>query len=148
MTLASLASSAVDVGQASTSVDNTTDLAVDSLVGGKITVGTTPTANTRIEVWAYGSYDGTTYDAGVSGTDGAFTATNLKTLFRLLTIIPNIAVTSNVAYAWGPFSIAQAFGGTMPRKWGIFVTHNTVAALNATPGNHEVKYTPVKYLST
>jgi hypothetical protein len=35
----------------------------------------------------------------------------------------------------------------MPRKWSVFVVHNTGVALNATGANHEVKHTPVKYES-
>ena len=48
-TLASLASSASLVaGRESTAVDNGTTLAVDYLVSGKITTGTSPTANKTI----------------------------------------------------------------------------------------------------
>lgn len=149
ITLASLATSSTLVaGRAGTAIDNAgTDLAIDSLLGGFISVGTTPTANTQIEVWAYGSYDGTSYDGGATGTDAALTPTGSKTLLRLITIIPVVAATSNVKFTFGPFSIAQAFGGTMPRKWGTFVVHNTGVNLNSTAGNHEIKHTPVKYQS-
>jgi len=147
ITLASLASDAsLIAGREATAIDNTTDLAIDSIVGGKVTTGTSPTASKQIEVWADGSYDGTTFSAGATGTDANFSPTGEKTQLKLLQIIPTDA-TSNHTYEWGPFSIAQAFGGTMPKKWGIFIVHNTGVALNATAGNHEVKYTPVKYVS-
>lgn len=147
MTLASLASSSTLVaGRESTAADNTTDDAIDCLVGGKITVGTTPTANTQIQVWAYGSYDGTEFSGSALGADGALTP-SAKELMRLLVAIPSIAATSNLTHKWGPYSIAQAFGGVVPPKWGIWITHNTVAALHATAGNHEVEYTPVKFES-
>lgn len=148
-TLASLAtSSTLLVGRECTAFDNAgTDLAIDSLVGGKITTGTSPTAAKQIEIWCAGSYDGTTYAGSATGSDAGLTfVAETKTLLKLITIIPTNS-TSNTAYAWGPFSIAQLFGGTMPRKWNIFVTHNTGVALNATGGNHELKYTPVKYQS-
>lgn len=148
ITLASLATDAnLLAGRASTAIDNSSDAAVDSLVGGKVTTGTTPTTAKQIEVWAYGSYDGTTYSGGVTGTDANITFASEKTLLKLLTVIPTDA-TSDHTYEWGPFSLAQAFGGTMPKKWGIYVVHNTAVNLNSTGGNHEVKYTPVKYLST
>jgi hypothetical protein len=35
----------------------------------------------------------------------------------------------------------------VPEKWGIYVVHNTGVNLHATAGNHEVKYTPVKFES-
>ena len=148
MTLASLASDAnLLIGRESTAVSNVTDDAIDALVGGKVTTGTTPTTGKQIEIWAYGSYDGTSYTASATGTDAGLTLTApRKSLLRLLQIIPTDA-TSNVTHAWGPFSIAQAFGGFMPRNWGLWIVHNTGVVLNATAGNHEVKYIPLKFES-
>lgn len=148
MTLASLATSSTLVaGRESTAVDNKdTDDAIDCLVGGKVTVGTTPTANTQIQVWIYGSYDDVEFSGSAAGTDGALTP-SAKELMRLLVCIPSIATTSNVTHKWGPYSVAQAFGGVMPVQWGIWITHNTVAALHATGSNHEVVYYPVKFES-
>lgn len=148
ITLASLPTdSTLIAGRQSTVVDNTSDIAVDAMVGGKITTGNAPTANKQIEVWSFGSYDGTSYSGGAGSVDANFSPTGAKTLMQLLTIIPTDATTSH-AYTFGPFSIARAFGGTMPNKWGVYVVHNTGVNLNATGGNFEVKYTPVKYLST
>lgn len=148
ITLASLASDATNIiaGRESTAIDNSSTLAVDVTVGGKIMTGTTPTVNKQIEVWAYGSYDGTTYTAGASGTDNNFSPTGEKALMGLLIVIPTDA-TSNHSYEFGPCSIAQAFGGVMPKKFGVFVVHNTGVALNATGSNHEIKYTSIKYTS-
>lgn len=144
-TLASLASDTnLIAGRQSTVADNTSDLAIDCLVGGKVTTGTSPTTGRQIEVWCFGTYDGTTYSAGAGATDANFSPTGEKTLMKLLTIIPTDA-TSNHTYEWGPFSVAAAFGGTMPSKWGVFFVHNTAVNLNATGGNHEVKYTAVQY---
>jgi hypothetical protein len=146
ITLASLATDAnLVAGRQSTVVDNGSDDAVDALVGGKVTTGTTPTAARQIEVWAFGSYDDTEYGGGAGASDANFTP-DAKSLMRLLTIIPTVS-TSDKAYRWGPFSIAQAFGGVMPEKWGIYIVHNTGVNLNATGGNHEAHYTPVKYES-
>jgi hypothetical protein len=147
ITLASLASDAnLVAGREGTSIDNNaTDDAIDSVVGGKVTTGTTPTASKQIEIWLAGSYDGTSYSGAATGSDANLTPSE-KTLLKLLTIIPTVN-TSDKTYTWGPFSVAQAFGGTMPRKWSVFVVHNTGANLNATGGNHEVKHTPVKYES-
>lgn len=144
--LASLASDTnLVAGRASTAVDNTTVDAIDCLVGGKVTTGTSPTADRQIEVWAYGSYDGTSFSGGATGSDANLTPQN-KTLLKLLTVIPTSNV-SNKTYTWGPISIAQAFGGVVPPEWGIFIVHNTGVALHATAGNHEVKYTPIKFES-
>ena len=145
ITLASLATSSTLVaGREGTAIDNGTDDALDAMVGGFVTTGTGPTAG-QIEIWVYGSYDGTSYSGGATGSDAALTP-QTKTLLRLLTVIPT-TTTANQKYTWGPFSVAAAFGGTMPRKWGCWVTHSTVAALNSTGSNHEIKHTPVRYES-
>ncbi len=147
ITLASLATDAnLLAGRAGTAIDNKdTDDAVDALVGGLVTTGTTPTASRQIEVWAYGSYDDTSYTEDITGTDANKTLVTKSTL-RLLTIIPTNN-TNDKPYRWGPFSVAQAFGGTMPVQWGIFIVHNTGVNLNSTGGNHEVEHYPVKYES-
>jgi hypothetical protein len=145
ITLASLASDTNLVAGREGTVVSHEDAEIDSIVGGKVTTGTSPTTARQIEVWAYGSYDGTSYSGGATGSDANLTPQE-KSLLRLLTIIPTVA-TSNQAYTWGPFSMAQAFGGTLPRKTGVFIVHNTGVNLNSTGGNHEVKRTPVNYTS-
>jgi hypothetical protein len=155
ITLASLAtSSTLLAGQFGTAIDQKdSDDAIDALVGGLITVGTTPTANTQIEAWLYSSFDDTVYSESttsgtptIDGTDGAATLLSKATL-RLMVVIPVTATTSNVGFKWGPFSVAQAYGGIIPVQWGVFITHNTGVNLNSTGGNHYVKHYPVKYES-
>jgi len=132
------------VGRQSTIVDNSSDLADDALVGGKLVTTATTTTNTQIQIWAFGSYDGTSYTAGAGASDAGFTPdAGAKNLMKLLTIIVNITTTA-VTYAWGPYSIAQAFGGVMPIKWGIYIVHNTGTSLAA---GGETKYIPIKYVS-
>lgn len=143
MTLASLASSTTDAGRISTAVDNSSVDALDFIVGGKVTTGTSPTVNKQIEVWFAGSYDGTSFSGGAGATDAAFTPVGTKFLLHLAQII-NVSGTSNVTYTWIVPSLLAVFGGNIPTKWSVFITHNTVAALNATAGNHEVKYMAYK----
>jgi hypothetical protein len=147
-------SSTLVAGWASAAVDNAagtlsatvSDAAIDVHVGGKITTSGTTTANTQIEVWAYGSYDGTTYTAGISGSEGTVTLTSSeKPMLRLLNVIPNLDTTART-YEFGPLSVAAAYGGAMPRKWGVFVTQSTGTSL-AAAGSQEVKFTTVKYVS-
>lgn len=147
ITLASLASDTnLLAGREGTAIDQKdTDDAIDALVGGKVTTGTTPTTARQIEVWAYGSYDDTEFPDAITGSDAAATLVT-KTLLRLLTIIPTVA-TNDKAYKWGPYSIAQAFGGIIPVRWGIFIVHNTGVNLNSTGGNQEVEHYPVKFES-
>ncbi len=147
ISLASLASDAnLLAGREGTFINQqSTDDAIDAIVGGLVTLGTSPTGTKQVEVWCYGSYDATAYNDAITGTDSNRTLI-AKTTLRLLTIIPTNA-TSNQAYRWGPFSVAQAFGGIVPARWGIWMVHNTAVALNATAGNHNVKHFPVKFES-
>ena len=134
--LASLASSSTLVaGACSAVVDNTSNLNDDELITGIIKTGTSPTVSTFIEIWAWGILDDTpTYPDTIAGTDAAKTLTSLNTKLagafkRLVTI--TVDATSNATY---PFeaSLASAFDGYMPKKWGLWITQNTGAALNAT----------------
>ena len=135
-------SSGLTAGRQSTAVDNTSNLYLDALVSGKVTTGTSPTVSTFIEIWAYAAIDDApTYPDTITGSDGDVTITSLNVKNSALALLRTITIdnTSNRTYYWGPCSIAQAFG-QMPRKWGLFVVHNTGVALNSTAGNHQAKY--------
>jgi hypothetical protein len=137
MDLSSLATSATFVaGRESTEIDNTTNKYVDALVQGKVKVGTTPTANTSISIYVWGADTSlaTTAIDTLDGADSAETLTNTGVLFSALklgAVISVIATTSDVTYNVAPFSVAQLFGGVMPKFWGLFVSHNTGVNLNA-----------------
>ncbi|MGB8275370.1 MAG: hypothetical protein WCF16_08910 [Alphaproteobacteria bacterium] len=152
LTLASLATdSNLLTGRASDAVSNTSNLFDDVLIGGKITVGTTPTANTFIEVWAYAArQDAPSYPDAITGSDAGKTMTSaaIKQLaLSLIAVIPVDSATSDRAYPIKETSIASLFGGVMPDKWGVFVTHNTGVNLNATAGNHFLEYMGISYTS-
>lgn len=154
ITLASLASSATLVaGRESTAVDNTSNLYVDAILSGQITTGTSPTADKYIEVWFYAplkvasstfTYPVATTTALTGANAAATFELNQKYQLVLASAVSNIG-TSDRKYAIGPISVASAFGGIMPLKWGIFVTHSTGVNLNSTAGNHWMHYTGIKY---
>lgn len=133
LTLDSLVSSST-VGRASTAVDNTINLYLDALVTCKIVYPNLAPANDKaVYFYVYGTTDGTNYTDGITGTDAGFTPGdwgNLTLLGR-----PLIAV-QNKTHWWGPFSVAAAFGGSMPAKWGVVVknfsgqTLGTVCSIN------------------
>jgi hypothetical protein len=152
ITLASLASTTADppVGRESTEVLQSTDLALDVLIDGKITTGTSPTAAKRIIIWAWaGAYDGSTArrPAGVAGADAGLTpGSSWANEFYQLHWIDTSA-TSNVTYTFAGKSLLACFGGVMlPPRWGLFVEHNTGNNLDSTAGNHELRYTPTQIL--
>ncbi len=144
ITLASLASdSNLLAGRESTVVDNSSDLFIDALLGGKITTGTSPTDAKTIEVWAYGeNLDDDVYNDVLDGTDSAETITSndIKNAALKLAQIIKTNNTSDRIYLFGPISLASLFSGLVPRKWGVFVTHDTGVNLNSTGGNHQFSY--------
>lgn len=148
---ASLASSSTFIsGVESDQVDNTTNRYVDCLVQGKATIGTSATAGTNICVWVWGSDTSlaTTAIDALDGTASAESLTNAGVLYAALklgAIATNQATASNVTYHFAPFSVAQLFGGVMPKYWGLFLSHNTGVALNGTGSNHAFSYVGVKY---
>lgn len=148
--VASVATSSTFVAGAESSVvDNTTNKYVDALLAGQVTVGTTPTTNTSILVYVFAILDDTpTYPDVMDGTDSTETLTSVGVgagFLKLAAVMSCDSTTSNRAYAFGPVSVAQLFGGIMPNKWSLYVTHNTGVNLNSTAGNHFFKYTGVTY---
>jgi hypothetical protein len=157
MNLSGLASSATWVaGRESNEIDNTTNKFVDALVQGSISVGTSPTANTVINVFVYGSdtslttspidvFDGV--DSAETIASGAGSATGiLYSMFRLGAAINVLSTTSDAAYPVAPFSIAQLFGGVMPKYWGLYVAHNTGQNLRADAVNtNSFDFVGIKY---
>ena len=150
VTLASLATSSTFVaGREATAVDNGTNKYVDALLSGKITVGTTPTANTQIRVYVFAATEDTpAWPDVMDGTDSAETLTTIGVgngFLKLAAVLDVDSTTSDRTYAFGPVSVAQLFGGVLPEDWSVFVAHNTGVNLNATGSNHEISYKGVKF---
>ena len=119
-------------GRASTVVDNT-DTFVDVMVGGTFTGPSSGAAAGVIQIFAYGNNRGTSnYTAAITGTDADFDCVDdeIKQLLRLVTVITTTTTNSDV-YEWGPFSVAEVFGGNVPQKWGLFGVHDAGGALTA-----------------
>lgn len=135
ITVASLATSTAGVGRQSDMVDNSTNRYLSALVYLKITVGTSPTANTPIYVYLIRSNaDGTPIrDDAAGASDAGLTVKNAP----LLGVITCTATTSDVAY-YGIFDTSVM--GPLGPSWGIAIVHSTGVNLNATGGNHTVNF--------
>lgn len=143
-------SSTLLAGVESDQIDNTANLFDEALLQGFVTVGTTPTINTFIYVYVWGSHTslGTTARDVLDGTSSAETITSAgirDSFLKLAAVLIVDATTSDRTYEFGPISVRSLFGGAMPQYWGVFLTHNTGVNLNATAGNHQMKYTGVTY---
>ena len=146
ITLASLATSADHTtGRESTAIDNTTNKYLDYLLAGKITLGTTPTAGKEIRIYAVGLSEDATWPDGFTGLDAAktWTTASIRDAVGKLAAIMQTPATSDQTQWFGPISVAALFGGVLPKKFIVFVTHDTAVALNATAGNHAIWVTPV-----
>lgn len=156
ITLASLATSSTLVaGRQSTVVDNTSNLYLDVQLTGQITTGTTPTVAKQIQVWGFAPLKivsstktypiATTTALGASDAAATFEVGQRNGLALLATMVVN--ATSDRAYNFIVPSLAQAFGGTLPPFWGVWVTHETAVNLNSTAGNHWIHYMGIKTTS-
>jgi hypothetical protein len=136
ITLASLAASPT-VGRESTAIDNTTNVFLDALVSVWLESGTV-SGNKQALLYAYGTSDGgTSYTESCTGTNAGFTRKDPTNLRQ----IAQIAMPSNATvYKVGPYSVAAAFGGTLPDHWGIVVCNDSGVALSATAGNNKAFY--------
>ena len=122
-------------------IDNTTDGFFDIYINGKITTGTNPTASRQIEVWAIG-WDGSGWPDVFDGTCSSetITSSDIKNAICKPIAILSTNNTSDRTYWLTDVSLRGAFNGPLPSKVVLFVTHDTVAALNSTAGNHELSY--------
>jgi hypothetical protein len=146
LTLESLAHDAnLLAGRASTAVSNTTNLYLDYLIGGKVKLGTSPTAGGVVEAWVYASENDTSdYPDSITGTDAnkSITSSNVKNAgLALLGTAVADATTGEVLW-FKPRSLASLFGGSIPKNHGIFLVHSTGVALDASAGG-TFWYTPV-----
>jgi hypothetical protein len=126
ITLNGLASSATGARE-STVVDNGTNLYLDALVTVIFELAAGSPANDKaVYVYAYGSEDGTNYTDNATGADAAITLRD-PTNLRLIGVIA-CPDAGGLSYKSHPMSVAAAFGGRLPRKWGIVVRNYTGVA--------------------
>jgi hypothetical protein len=122
-------------------IDNTVNLYRDVLVmmRARNHATTAPTGDRAIYVYVYGTVDIATplYPDAVTGADAAITPDSPTHLKPLGSIIFTAAAQTKNA---GPWSVAAAFGGRVPERWGIVVVNSTGAALDTVEGNFRKSY--------
>lgn len=147
--LNSIATSATRVaGTEGDSVANTLNY-LDFLASAKVTVGTTPTTGTQIDIGIVAALDDTpnwpdVFD-GNSSTE-TITSAAIRDAIVKIPLEGQLAVDSNTsdrAYYAPLFSVAALFGYQMPKHHVPWMAHSTAVNTNSTGGNHNMKYTPV-----
>lgn len=141
--LNSLASSTT-TGWQSAAVDNTTNVYEDAHVQVIVDMANTAPANDKcLYVLAYSALE-TTYTSPASGSEGTVTLTNITNTGQNIRQLGVIAYTTqDEVIESSVMSVAAAFGGILPAKWGIIIVNYSGAAIAAS-GN-SVKWIGVKY---
>lgn len=147
-TLASLASSS-GAGRSCAAVDNTTNLYDDAILTIAVKTSASALANDlTCYVYLFGAgqdgiFNGSSAEA--PGTNIAVTLdnpTNLKGPYSIS--CPASATTYRLVIG----SVAQAFGGILPIKWGFVLQNYTGQNLDSTEGNHTKDYTGITFTNT
>lgn len=129
VTLASLANGSA---RESTVIDNTSNLYSDYVL--RIQTNGQSSGTAQLNVYAYAALSDTTYTDGATGSDAAFTAANRLNSVLVVSVQMNqTTAVSSVA------TLRQAFGGTVPSKFGFIFVNASGAALSATSGHHVVE---------
>lgn len=134
-----LASLVTNGARQSTVIDNSSNKYQDYLVFLKVKTGGSATAATgTVNIYALATVDGgTTYTENAGATDAAITLTSPPNA-RLIGIVNCVA--NSTTYYGGPFSVATAFGGSMPDHFAIVIENKTGGTLDGTEGSHAKLY--------
>lgn len=123
-------------------VDNGTNKFLDAILYLALKLQTgTPASDKAIYIWFYASEDGTNYTDNATGSAASITMrspTNLRGPFVI-----SAPDSGGLTYKAVIGSVANFFGGVLPRKWGIVVQNKTNITFSATGGDHVVSYTGV-----
>lgn len=135
-----MASKTSGQGRRGAAVDNSSNLYIDALVHISILIGTV-TAPAAIYMFAYASAnDASSYETGGSSDADWNTLRGDEKL-----IGRPIAATASTTTFSGVGSVAEVFGGRLPRNWGIILSQTNCGTLSGTEGNHTKHYQGVTY---
>jgi hypothetical protein len=129
--LHSLASAATTAWR-SAAIDNSSDAYLDAMVQVALNfANTAPGSDKCAYIYGWSGSDAT-YPSNITGSEGTVTiptiATN-PTGWRLLHVLPY--TTQNETAVSPFFAVGWAFGGYLPRKWGLAIVNFSGAALEA-----------------
>lgn len=133
ITLASLANSTAGVGRQSTIIDNTTNLYLFALISLAIKLGTSPTANSPIDIYLIRDNNDSTplRDDGAGASDAGLTVKNAIKIATLTTgTAPSTGDVLKVNIDLQKLNIP------LGPKWGIAIVNGSGVALDSTEANH------------
>lgn len=129
--------------RSSAAVNNTASLYEDVLLFVTITPNTAGTSGTGyVNVFGYGSIDGTNFPESGVGTDAAATLSTPPNLPLLAQLTVNANSCTRANFKYGPFSFCRTFGlDRLPPYWGVVIQNNSGATLAAS--GQSITYLPV-----
>lgn len=140
--LHSIASSSTWIaGWESGAIDNTSNLYLDYRITAKITVAAASLAAGEIRMYLVGMLDDSTWPDVFDGTESTETITDTEmrdAICKLAAVTATDTTNSDVYYLDCP-SAAAVFGGNLPSKFVIFITHSTGQNLAASGNQVTVK---------
>jgi hypothetical protein len=133
-------------GWISETIDNTTNLDLDVGVSGKIALGNSATAG-EIRVYAFAMLDDSNWpallSAGTAGTQGTATVTTTTIRDAGMALVFACATRADPGtddvYPIPMTSLRNAFGGILPPKIVLFVSHSTGVNLAASGNQITIK---------
>lgn len=138
-------SAAVSVGTTANVVDHLVELTINS------PATFTASLSTVINLFAYGSIDGTIWSGSgttnelVTGADKTllWSANGNQAVYVGTIILTTTTAGTSIVFKSQPLSIAAAFGGTLPNKYVIVAQNASGAALPAT--GHSIAVSELAY---
>ncbi len=138
-----LAASATWVaGWESNAVDNTSNLYEDYLISGKFQVASSGLSAGEIRVYVVAVNGNGDWPDVFDGAESAETVTDTEirdAICKLGAVIITDTTASRV-YPFGPFSVANLFGGVCPSKFVVFVAQSTGTTPETTGDPNQVYY--------
>ena len=122
-------------------IDNTSNLYLDYRVTAKITVAAASLSAGEIRMYLVGMLDDSTWPDVFDGTESVETITDTEmrdAICRLGAVSATDTTNSDVYYLDCP-SVSAVFGGNVPAKFVIFITHSTGQNLAASGNQVTVK---------
>lgn len=130
--------------------DSVTTAADDYLIAAQFQVASAGLSVGRICLYAYTILDDTptwpdAFSAGTEGSQGAATIhdTEVRDAGFILLWAADTDTSASRFYFMPQTGMAQFFGGVMPERWALFVTHSTGAALATSGDPNQIYRTPI-----
>jgi hypothetical protein len=136
-----LASSSTHVaGWESGAIDNSSNLYLDYIINAKIQLESAGLAAGEIRMYLVAELEDASWPDVFDGTESAETVTDTETrdaICRMAALSVTDTTASRVYYLNCP-SVAAVFGGIVPRKFVVFITQSSGAALETTGDPNQV----------